>query len=370
MNTWKYSISPLFGEIALNLGLCQPSQIVDALCLQEEQRGDGRSPERIGQILIQRGHLTTEEVRVVMENVEKRTRTLELPGYDSLEFVSSDSTTQLFRGVELGTGRTVAIKILRFGLAEAEEQHLLFLEDSRRLSLLNHRNVVRLRHSGDLEGIPFLVLDYVLGPDLRLHLEEHGPMAESEALDCVVQVASGIQHAHEHGIVHGALRPEAILLPRQGGAKVTDFGISDARDICETGVCKGLTTPHYTAPELFRTGTRAGCHSDIYSLGAVYFLMLTGRPPFKGTGREVVRQHLKKPVPDPRVLVPGTSRASALLCARMMEKVPERRPESAREVIAAARRIKDDQAGGKHPGHGTGGGEPIGRLLSRRHGGR
>ncbi len=67
MNTWRYSISPLFGEIALNLGLCKPSHIVDALCLQEEQRGYGANPERIGQILIQRGHLTTEEVRRIME---------------------------------------------------------------------------------------------------------------------------------------------------------------------------------------------------------------------------------------------------------------------------------------------------------------
>lgn len=369
MNTWKYSISPLFGEIALNLGLCQPSQIVDALCLQEEQRGRGGNPERIGQILIQRGHLTPEEVRLVMEEVENRARTLDLPGFDSLEFVSRDSTTQLFRGVELGTRRTVAIKILRFGLAEAEEQHRWFLEDSQRLSLLNHKNVVRLRHSGDLEGIPFLVLDYVLGPDLRSHLEENGPMKEQKALDCILQVASGIQHAHEHGIIHGALRPETILLPRQGGAKITDFGISDARDVCEGGARNSLTTPYHTAPEQFRAGARAGIRSDIYSLGAVYFFMLTGRPPFKGTGQEVIRQHLKKPAPDPRVLVPGTSRASALLCAQMMEKTPERRPESASLVIEAVRRIQDDQTGGPHADKKVRSAEPIGRLMSRRHGG-
>jgi serine/threonine-protein kinase len=366
MNTWKYSISPLFGEIALNLGLCQPSHVVDALCLQEEQRGYGLSPERIGQILIERGHLKPEQVRRIMEEVENRTRTLELPGYSSLEFVSRDSTTQLFRGVELGTRRTVAIKILRFALAEAEDQHLRFREDCRRLSILNHKNVVRLRQAGDLEGIPFMVLDYVLGPDLRSHIEEHGPMPEARALDCVVQVASGIQHAHQHGVVHGALRPEAILLPRQGGAKITDFGFSDARVTGDGGGFHGLTTPYYTAPEQFRSGSRPASRSDLYSLGAIYFLMLTGRPPFRGTGQEVVRQHLKKDPPDPRVLVPGTSRASAQFCAHLMEKVPERRPESASLVISEARRILSDLTGEQGTDRSAPVGGPIGRLMSRR----
>ncbi len=369
MNTWKYSISPLFGEIAMNLGLCKPSHIVDALCLQEEQRGSGQNPERIGQILIQGNHLTPEEVRRIMEEVENRTRTLELPGYDSLEFVSRDSTTQLFRGVELGTRRTVAIKILRFGLAEAEEQQQRFLEESRRHSLLDHANVVRLRHSGDLEGIPFLVLDYVLGPDLRLHIEEHGPMTEAEALDCVIQVASGIQHAHENGIFHGALRPEAILLPRQGGAKVTDFAIPDARDLGEGVTRTRLTTPFYIAPEQFRSGSLPTIRSDIYSLGTLFFYMLTGRPPFRGSQAEVVRQHLKKPAPDPRVLVPGTSRASAVFCQQMMEKVPERRPESAARVVAAARRIQDGNATRTTADHTSARGGAVGRLMSRRRSG-
>jgi serine/threonine protein kinase len=366
MNTWKYSISPLFGEIAMNLGLCQPAQIVDALCLQEEQRGHGRNPERIGQILIKRGHLAPEEVRQVMEEVENRTRRLDLPGYDSLELVSRNSTTQLFRGVELGTRRTVAIKILRFGLAEAEEQHQRFLEESRRHSLLNHPNVVQLLHSGDLEGIPFLVLDYVLGPDLRSQFEDSGRMTEAEALDCVIQVGSGLQHAHDNGIVHGALRPEAILLPRRGEAKITDFAISEALDSRDDIARSKLITPFYTAPDQFRRGSQPTIRSDVYSLGAVFFFMLTGRPPFKGTGAEVVRQHLKKPAPDPRVLVPGTSRASALLCAHMMEKVPERRPESAGSVVAEARRIQSEITNETDADRTSRSGGPIGRLMSRR----
>jgi serine/threonine protein kinase len=365
MNRQRYAISPLFGEIAMNLGLCQPSQIVDALCLQEEQRGYGLTPERIGQILIQRGHLTLDQVRQIMEEVEARTKSLDLPGFDALELVSRDSTTQIYTGVELGTHRTVAIKILRFGLAEAEQERDRIREESRRLALLHHPNLVQLLSEDELEGIPYLVLDYVPGPDLQTHVEENGPLEEEQALNTVAEVAAGLDHAHANRVVHGALRPNAILLPREGGAKVTNFSFSDGGETVAEGASRNLTTPYYYPPEQFRRSGRPSIRSDVYSLGATLFFLLTGRPPFRGTYQEVVNQHLKKPAPDPRVLSPTISRPTALLITGMMEKTAERRPAGMDQVLASVKRIVGTAGETVAPERAMAG---MGRILNRKHG--
>jgi len=359
-NRNRYSISPLFGEIAMNLGLAKPSEVMDALCFQNEQRSRGDRTERIGQLLVDRGVLSIDDVTRIMEEIEVRTRTLELPGFQTLELVERDHTTLQFRGYTIGTRKTVLIRIIRFGLAESPEDTKRFLSEARVLSRLNHPNVVKVLSSGELEAIPYLVLENVTGPTLRGQLDESGPMPEEQALDLLTQIAAGLDHAHSMDVFHGSVGPDAVLLPRIGPAKVTDFALFAWCSFAAAQGAARLDSPHYLSPEQARKSTRATATSDVYSLGATFFHMLTGRPPFRGAYLEVLRQHMKRPAPDPRVHAPDLSEETARLVAIMLAKAPESRPRGMADVIRHVNRSGVVDAGNEAPSG------PPGRLRPRR----
>lgn len=335
----RHTIGPLFGEIAIGLGLVSGTDVLDALCEQEDRRNRGRPAERLGEILVEKGRLTREDVALVMERVEQQARTLEIAGYHSLELVARDETTLRFRGVALGTRRMVQIRILRFRLADQREERDRFRRECRVLGRLDHPNVVKLLDSGDLEGIPYLVLEDVPGPDLRSYVEENGPLAAADALAIVGGVATGLSHAHSHAILHGALRPDSILLPRLGGPKVTDFTVLDWDPEDSSAQARRGRSPHYLSPEQARGGGWPTIRSDVYSLGAVLYFLLTGRPPFRGPYQEILRQHLRRPAPDPRVHVSNVPAPVVEFVLGMLEKQPARRPATMDEVAALAERL-------------------------------
>ncbi|MEN8149817.1 MAG: serine/threonine-protein kinase [Planctomycetota bacterium] len=322
----------------MNLGLAAPTEIMDALCFQNEQRSLGNTPPRIGRILMDRGVLGPDDVARVMEEIEFRTKTLLLPGFQSLELVERDATTLQFRGTTIGTRKTVVIRILRFALAESPDDTERFLSEAETLSRLDHPNVVRVLATGELEAIPYLVLENVVGPTLENRVEEDGPLAEEDALSILAQAAAGLDHAHRADVCHGSVGPASVLLPRIGPVKVTDFALFDWCSFASAQGTARLEPPWYLSPEQARKSTRATVTSDVYSLGATLFFMLTGRPPFRGTHLEILRQHRKRPAPDPRVQAPDISKSTANLVARMLAKQPEDRPRSMEEVIRLARR--------------------------------
>jgi serine/threonine-protein kinase len=344
----------------MNLGLATPTEVLDALCFQDEERSHGRKPDRIGQILVDRGVLRPDDVTQIMEQIDASARNLELPGFKSLELIDSGVSTLQFRGYTIGTRKTVLIHILRFGLADSPDDAQRFAADALTLARLDHPNVVKVLSSGELEGVPYLVLENVTGRNLRGELDENGPMAEEEALDLLAQVAAGLAHAHSVDVFHGSLCPEAILLPRIGPVKVTDFAHFDWYALAAARGTTRLDSPFYLSPEQARKSTRATATSDIYSLGATLFHMLTGHPPFRGAYQEVIRQHLKRPAPDPRVHTPGVSRETARLVGAMLAKDPEERPRTMEEIISII-----NWAGVEHP-MGEESTEIPGRLLPRR----
>lgn len=362
----RHTIGPLFGEIAIGLGLVSGTDVLDALCEQEERRNRGLPPSRIGEILVESGRLTREDVALVMERVEQQARTLEIAGYHSLELVSRDETTLRFRGVAMGTRRPVQIRILRFRLADRREERDRFRRECHVLRRLDHPNVVKLLDSDDLEGIPYLVLEDVPGPDLRCFVEENGPLPATEALETVAGIATGLSHAHSHAILHGALRPDSVLLPRLGGPKVTDFTVLDWDPEDSTAQARRGRSPHYLSPEQARGGGWPTIRSDVYSLGAVLFFVLTGRPPFRGPYQEILRQHLRRPAPDPRVHRPSLPAPVAEFVLGMLEKQPARRPGTMDEVARAAERLLGPESSTPAAAAAPAGTEPPPRLRSRR----
>jgi eukaryotic-like serine/threonine-protein kinase len=232
-------------------------------------------------------------------------------------------------------GRNVAIKRLEPPLNQDPRTRARFDREGRALAQLSHPNVVTLIDRGSTENEEYLVFEYVEGRSLK-ELTRNGPLTVQEAGRIAGQVAEGLAVAHAAGIVHRDVKPQNILINRDGHAKVTDFGIAIGPDwtrVTRAGSIIG--SARYMSPEQIRSRPVDG-RSDIYSLGIVLYEMLAGRPPFDGTNMpEIARQHLRGEAPPlssiRQDLPPGLEK----IVGRCMEKLPEDRFSSMDELLGA-----------------------------------
>jgi eukaryotic-like serine/threonine-protein kinase len=231
--------------------------------------------------------------------------------------------------------RNVAVKRLEPPLNEDPRTRARFDREGRALAQLSHPNLVTLIDRGSTENEDYLVFEYVEGRSLK-ELTRDGLLDVAEVGRIAGQVAEGLAAAHLAGIVHRDVKPQNILIDRQGHAKVTDFGIATGPDwtrVTRAGSIIG--SARYMSPEQIRSKP-VDARSDIYSLGVVMYEMLTGHPPFDGTNMpEIARQHLNNPAPplgDSRTdLSPGLEK----VVMRCLEKLPEDRFASMDELLGA-----------------------------------
>jgi serine/threonine protein kinase len=269
-------------------------------------------------------------------------------------------------------GRKVAIKVLAPHLAGDPEAVRRFHKSMQLLARLNpHPNVAAALHASDYQGRLYLVLEYVPGTDLRAHVRQCGPLAPNRAADYIRQAAVGLDHAHQHGIVHRDVKPSNLMLTPEGTVKVLDLGLarltatsSADEDITPTAVDALIGTLDYVAPEQARDARQADARSDLYSLGATFYYLLTGRAPFEGRSPvEKLMAHAHQ-LPEPlEQLRPDVLPALAAVVHRLLAKNPEDRYPSARAFLTAL-----DAAMGKTPtsaetpGSGSG---PLSRSSRR-----
>lgn len=199
---------------------------------------------------------------------------------------------------------------------------------------LVHPNVVRALHADEVNGIPFLAMELIDGPDLNKVVHRHGLLAPADAAEIVRQAAHGLAHAHGQGVIHRDVKPSNLLLTADGTVKLLDLGLArfatgGASDSRLSGT-KFLGTADYMAPEQWE-GISADPRTDVYSLGCVLFFLLTGKPPFAApehsSPRDKMRAHHKAPVPD----VAGPPELIHVL-NQMLAKKPDQRPQSAADV--------------------------------------
>ncbi|NLK51744.1 MAG: Stk1 family PASTA domain-containing Ser/Thr kinase [Syntrophomonadaceae bacterium] len=234
--------------------------------------------------------------------------------------------------------RTVTVKILRDELVNDEEFVRRFRHEAQAVAQLSHPNIVSVYDVGQDNGIYYIVMEYVDGQNLKELIRQKGKIATLEALDISIQICSALEHAHENNIIHRDIKPHNILITSRGKVKVTDFGI--ARAITGTTVThpgKILGSVHYLSPEQAR-GELVGISSDLYSVGAVLYEMLTGRVPFEGESPiSVALKHLQDPIMPPRKVEPAIPEIveQIVLCA--LNKEPQQRFRSAREMQEALR---------------------------------
>ncbi|MBM4778768.1 MAG: serine/threonine protein kinase [Archangiaceae bacterium] len=232
--------------------------------------------------------------------------------YRLLEKLGEGGMGSVYKVEHVRMGKIAALKVMRPDAAVDKGLKARFLQESRVVAKLSHANTVQVFDAGELDdGSLFMAMEYVPGKDLAWHLKAHGPMGEEKAISVAVQLLASLAEAHEHGIIHRDIKPANVMLlrRRKGGddqVKLLDFGIAklaegDSRN-STTGDFVG--TPAYMSPEQVR-GDVVDARSDLYSLGALLFELVTGRQLYTGpTAVSIVKQHLEEPVPRVADLVP------------------------------------------------------------------
>jgi beta-lactam-binding protein with PASTA domain len=240
---------------------------------------------------------------------------------------------EVYRARDAVLERSVAIKVLHRNLAGDAGFIERFRREARAAANLNHQNIVAVHDWGSVDGIYYMVMEYVAGPSVREILQAQGLLAPAQAADALEQTLAALQHAHRQGIVHRDVKPENLMVTRDGVVKVADFGLARAfadAQITEAGNVTG--TVQYLAPEQLQ-GEPADPRTDLYALGVVAFELLTGRLPFTGeTPMAIAYKHIHEPMPRPSSMNPAVPASLDGWVASVTEKQRELRPESAAEA--------------------------------------
>ena len=254
--------------------------------------------------------------------------------YEILERIGTGGMAIVYKAKCHRLNRLVAIKILKSDLAQNEEFRRRFNAESQAVAQLSHPNIVSVydvSRGGDME---YIVMELIDGITLKQYMEKRGQLNWRESLHFITQIMRGLSHAHSRGIIHRDIKPQNIMVLRDGSVKVADFGIACLADSAQTLTQEALGSVHYISPEQAR-GDRPDARSDIYSSGVVLYEMLTGRLPFEGESAVAVAiQHLSSIPLAPREINPDIPEQLELICMKAMAPDLEHRYQSADAMIA------------------------------------
>jgi len=253
--------------------------------------------------------------------------------YEIIERLGSGGMSIVYKGLDTVLNRLVTIKVLREQYASDEDFVRRFRREAQSVASLSHINIVSIFDVGSEDDLHYLVMEYVEGNNLKEYIREKGILPVEEAVPIAIQILEGLQHAHEHGVVHRDIKPHNILITKDGRVKVTDFGIARAASeatVTYSGAIVGSV--HYISPEQAK-GISIGAKSDIYAAGVVLFEMLTGQLPFTGDSPiAVALQHIQNEPKSPNEIVKEIPPELSYVIRRAMAKNPDQRYNSAREM--------------------------------------
>ncbi|MCB6364677.1 Stk1 family PASTA domain-containing Ser/Thr kinase [Intestinibacillus massiliensis] len=264
--------------------------------------------------------------------------------YEILEVVGTGGMSVVYKARCRVLNRFVAIKILKEEFAQDEEFRRRFYMESQAVAKLSHNNIVSVYDVSHTPGLEYIVMELMEGITLKEYLQKKGHLSWQEALFFAQQIARALSHAHSRGIIHQDIKPQNILILRDGTAKVTDFGIASfAATSQETRVVQeAIGSVHYISPEQAK-GSTIDFRTDIYSLGVVMYEMLTGKLPFEGDNAlAIVMQHISAMPLLPSEVVPGIPRGMDDIVMHAMCPTASRRYASAEELYNDLQKLKND----------------------------
>jgi serine/threonine-protein kinase len=331
----------MFGKLVLDQGYCTEEEL--AHCRKQLKDRPKDSPATLEQLLISNHFITPNQAKRIRESTKESTKegkdvAEQIPGYKILGKLGAGAMAIVYKARQLSLDRIVAIKILPRRFSENKDYVQRFYKEGKAAAKLNHNNIVGAYDVGEAGGYHYFVMEYVEGKTLYEDISKGKIFSEKEAIDVVTQVANALAHAHARGLIHRDVKPKNIMINPAGIVKLADLGLArDASDIemAKSEAGKAFGTPYYISPEQIRGEMDLDARGDIYSLGATFYNMVTGRVPFEAsTPSEVMKKHLREPLIPPDHINTSLSAGVSEVIEMMMAKRKEDRYSSAEELLA------------------------------------
>lgn len=323
-----------FLELVFKSGICSAEELEAQLEEGTDLSGD---PNRLATQLVRQGVLSTFQAKQLLAG---RVNGFKLGPYVIREQLGRGGMGLVYLAEHKTLRRKVALKVLIAPKDAAEAKLALerFLREARSAAALNHPNIVRLHDVGQQGTVNYLIMEFVDGSTLENLLIRGGPITPSRAVEYIAQAAAGLQHAHENGFVHRDIKPSNLMLAKDGTIKILDMGlarsfapIDQLTEQLDSGAILG--TSDYISPEQALGGSEVDIRADIYSLGATFFALVTGKPPFAGSTPQKLMQHQMKTAPILTELDPTFPEGLAQVVAKMLAKKPKQRYQTPADVI-------------------------------------
>jgi len=310
-------------RLAVKRGFASDEQ-VDAVSLALGHEPDAS----FGQLLVKLQVLTPTQYERLRTDVETERTGQRIPGFTMLGKIGAGASATVFKARQTSLDRLVAIKVLPKRFSKHQEFIDRFYAEGRAAAQLNHPNIVQAYDVGNADDCHYFVMEFVEGDTVYELTQKTGTVDEERALEIVIELADALKHAHDNDLIHRDVKPKNIIITEAGTSKLADLGLARAiSDIekaqAETGQTFG--TPYYMSPEQVRGDTDIGPPADIYGLGATFYHMLTGDPPFSGkSSKQVMECHLNE-MPKPpdernRNVSPGVSDVVLKMLAKPIEQ--------------------------------------------------
>ena len=263
--------------------------------------------------------------------------------YELVAQQGSGGMSVIYKAIDRSLARTVAIKILRPSLTQDPAFLDKFQQEAKSVANLSHPNIVTVHDVGSDGPTHYIVMEMIVGQDLKKLIKTQGALSPEKALNYAIQICEGLGFAHRSQLVHADVKPQNILINQDGIVKVTDFGIAqaytDTMPQTRTDVVWG--SPHYFAPEQAR-GEKPSPASDVYSIGIVMFEMFTGRLPYVGASqRELAMAHIQSEIPRAKDVNPSVSDEITNIIAKVMSKRPNDRYSHADQLGHVLKQVRD-----------------------------
>jgi serine/threonine protein kinase len=325
-----------FLDVVRKSGLIDPRRLTQYLSDLDGRPG---TPQGLARALIRDGLLTLFQAEQL---VQGKWRGFDLGKYRVLELLGSGGMGRVFLCQHLLMSRLVAVKVLPTVQAADPQAVERFYREARAAASLDHPNIVRAYDVEHDQRLHYLIMEFVDGRSLHHIVAEHSPLDPAHASHYIAQAAAGLHHAHEAGWVHRDIKPGNLLVDRQGVVKILDMGLARFFREDRDGITRRyddnavLGTADYLAPEQVSNSHDVDIRADVYSLGATFYFLLTGKAPFEegNVGQKLLWHQVRDPEPV-RGFRPEVPEALAAVVERMMEKDRERRYQTPGEVIEA-----------------------------------
>jgi serine/threonine-protein kinase len=325
----------IFVELALKRELLTPEQVDEILDLQKKLAEMGLT-EPVASLAAKRGMLSEKDANALLVRISPKGGRQQIEGYRLVERLGRGGMGSVYKAIQISMGRPVAIKVLKPSLTRNDQQTERLRREAQLVGKLRHPNIVQGLDFGVSNGFHYFTMEYVEGESVREIIEARGPMKEKEATRIVHEVAKALDHAHREGVVHRDVKPGNILVAKSGTVLLADYGLAKGPledvELTQSGVTVG--TPQYISPEQARGPSDVDIRTDLYSLGATLYHMVTGRPPYEGeTLAHMIQQVLYESYAPPLTLRKDLSPNLAFLIEKLMARKPRHRYQNPRELL-------------------------------------